>query len=43
MRPPFAIALAVLVIGFSFVKWWAGLAILGVLAAYYVWYKLGGW
>ena len=42
MRPAFAVVLAVLVIGLSLVEWWAGLLVLGWIAAMFAYYRLGG-
>ena len=43
LRLPFAVALILLVVALSFVKWWAGLLILAWIAAMFVWYRVGGW
>jgi hypothetical protein len=42
MRPPFLVAFVALAIAASFVVWWGGLLMIGVLAAMYVYAKLGG-
>jgi hypothetical protein len=42
MRPPYFIALAVIAIGLSLVKWWAGLAVLAWVAGMYVYYRVQG-
>jgi hypothetical protein len=43
LRWPFALALAAIAIGLSICgAWWAGLLILGWIAAMYLWFRFGG-
>ena len=42
MRPGFTIAMIAIVIGLSYVRWWAGLLVMAWIGAMYAWYRLGG-
>ena len=43
LRWPFAIALALIVLGATAIRWWLGLAVVGWIVVMYAYGRLRGW